>query len=399
MSKQPTFQPTVEALESRDLLAAGVFAYVQNSNLIIEGTAGNDYLRVTQSAAKLSVYGTQIGVGSAKVASIDIASINKVIVNGYAGNDTIIVNTLTKDTVVNAGDGNDAIYGGLGNDVLNGGAGDDLIYGNAGDDRLIAGAVANERDTLVGNAGFDSYFHAFAADSPFVNGAAVSDIRQGEAPLCQTEAALAEAVQQGHNFVDDIQYLGGNTYNVKLYGNLSSQRVIYDGWTTDNDPVVNNTGEFWVVLEQRARLQALGIDTDAMTKRADWTAANNATGGKLFSISEAIAAYTGSSAVYSDIGSAKAQTLQAALARGDSILAQTRAASGTTADGIIGNHVYAVLGVYQEAGVWKVKLYNPWGTDRENGTTRDGANDGFITLTWTQFVSTANFRGYFTAKK
>ena len=405
MSKQPTtFRPTVEALESRDLLAAGILAYVQNSNLIIEGTVGNDYLSVTQSAGKLSVYGTQITVGSAKVASVDTSAISNVIVNAYAGNDTIIVNSLTEDTIVYGGDGNDSIYGGAGNDILDGGAGNDLIYGGAGNDRLIAGHAPNERDTLVGGAGFDSYFHPFAVGTPFVNGAAISDIRQGEAPLCQTEAALASAIQQGHNFVNDIQYLGSNAYNIKLYGSLQSQRVAYDGWTTDNDPVVNDSGEFWMVLEQRARLQALGVDTNTTTTSTAWANANNATGGKLFSIGEAIYGYTGYNSTYSDIKYANPQTLQSALTRGDAVIAQSRAVAGSvSADGIIGNHAYSVLGVYQESGVWKVKLYNPWGKDRDNGATLDNTgaavNDGFITLTWSQFVSTANFKGFFVTKK
>ena len=73
---------------------------------------------------------------------------------------------------------------------------------------------------------------------------------------------------------------------------------------------------------------------------------------------------------------------------------------------IIGNHAYAVLAVYYDAGVWKVRLYNPWGMDRDNGGTIDAhdkskpaANDGVITLSWSQFTNTNNFKGYFAAAK
>ena len=62
MSMQPTYRPLLEQLESRDLLAAGITASVINNNLIVDGTTGNDYISVTQSAGKLSVYGTHINV-------------------------------------------------------------------------------------------------------------------------------------------------------------------------------------------------------------------------------------------------------------------------------------------------------------------------------------------------
>ena len=80
--------------------------------------------------------------------------------------------------------------------------------------------------------------------------------------------------------------------------------------------------------------------------------------------------------------------------------------SYTSPDGVIGNHVYAVLAVFNDAGTWKVRLYNPWGTDRGTTTTIDAvdksapaANDGVITLTWQQFTNGANFKGFFVAAR
>ena len=405
MSMQPTYRPLLESLENRELLTAGILAYVQNSNLIVEGTTGNDYISVTQNAGRLSVYGAQIAVGNSKVDSIDAGGIAKVYINGYVGNDALIASSLSKDVIVNGGDGNDAIYGGAGNDILFGGAGDDLIYGGAGNDRILGGVTTGEHDTLIGGSGFDSYYHPFSANTPFANGQAVSDIRQGEAPLCQTLAALAEAVQQNHAFTNDIHYLGNNTYDVKLYGNLKAQSVKFDGWTNDSDPLSAN-GEFWTVLLQRARLQAFGIDPTVEHSRSEWTTLDQNTNGRLFSIGEALYAFTGSVSSYNFINSANPQTLQASLMRGDYIVAQSRTGSGASADGIIGNHAYAVLAVYSEAGVWKIRLFNPWGTDRENGSTLDSldkskpaANDGVIPLTWQQFTNSANFKGYFVAGK
>jgi hypothetical protein len=393
-------------LESRELLATGINAYVQYDNLVVEGTVGNDYINVTQADGKISVYGTPITSGTSKVPSVSASSISRVIINSYAGNDVIIESTLTKDSIVTAGTGNDMIYGGSGNDILDGGAGDDMIYGDAGNDRIIAGVSTSEHDTLYGGGGFDWFYRPFNATVPIVNGATFSDVRQGEAPLCQTAAAIAEAAKQGHNFANDIHPYTGNLFDVKLYGNVQSQRVYFDGWTNDQDLVPVASGEFWTVLLQRARLQALGLDPTREYSKSDWDAANTKLGGRLYSISEALYHFTGSYANATSASALNPQTLATAVSHGNSIVAQSQTSTYVSADGIIGNHVYAVLNVYYEAGMWKVKLYNPWGMDRENGTTMDSldksataSNDGIITLSWQQFTSSANFKSVYQAVK
>jgi len=406
MSLQPTIRPSLEPLETRELPAAGILAYMQGSYLVVNGTAGADYLSVTQSAGRLSVYGTQITVGAAKVSSIDASKIAHVIIQGYAGDDTIIGSTLTKDLMAIGGAGNDAIYGGAGNDYLDGGAGNDLIYGGAGNDRLLAGVLPSENDSLLGGTGVNWFHHPYAASTPVVNGAAAGDVRQGEAPVCQTVAALAAAAHQRYDFSKNIRYLGYNVYEVKLFGNLTTQKVRFDGWTSDPDPRMTG-GEFWQVLMQRARLQALGIDPTREYTRAEWDAWNTRTAGRLYSIGDAILNFTGSAASYKAIGTANALTMQAALAHGDYLVAQSAGSSGTISSaGIIGNHAYAVTSVYNDAGVWKVRLYNPWGMDRTDRVmldvldrTRPAADDGFITLSWAQFISTSNFKAYYHAIK
>lgn len=405
MASPLSYRPVVEQLESRELLAAGIHANVVNQNLVIDGSSANDYLSVTQSSGKLSVYGANITVDGRSVASIDVGTVSKVFLNGYAGNDTMIATSLTKDVVMVGAEGNDSLYGGSGNDLLNGGAGDDLIYGGAGNDRMISGVGTAERDTLFTGTGIDSIWRPFSPTVPIVNGAVADDIQQGDAPLCQTVAALAAAAKQGHNFANDIRSLGNNWYEVKLYGNLSTQRVYFDGWTTSVDPGASK-GEFWMILMQRARLQALGIDPTRERTRTEWNTLNQQLNGRLFSIGEAIYHFTGATSTYNYISAANPQVLQTALARGNYLVAQSYASSVyVSANGIISNHAYVVTSIYLEAGVWKVRLYNPWGMDRENGGTIDSANrsapaanDGNITLTWAQFTNSANFKGFFLAK-
>lgn len=404
MSSQPTFRPQVEPLESRNLMA--VTAKILFNNLFIDGSSGNDYINVTQADGRISVYGTQVTNGVYKTSSVSASIVSRVFVNGYAGNDTIILSTLYKDTVVTAGIGNDMVYGGSANDYLDGGTGDDMLFGGAGNDRLLAGTSTYERNTLLGGTGFDWFYRPFSTSTMFVNGAAYTDVRQGEAPLCQTAAAIAEASRQGHYFVGDIRQYSSTKFDVKLYGNLSTQRVFFDGWTNDQDLVPVAPGEFWTILLQRARLQALRLDPYKENSKASWDYANQLLGGRLYSISEAIYNFTGSYPAFNEMTGANPQTLATAISKGSYIIAQSPNSGFISGDGIIRNHAYAVLNVYLDGSTWKVRLYNPWGMDRETGATIDSldkyapaANDGIITLTWSQFTNANNFRGFYTAVK
>lgn len=74
-----------------------------------------------------------IGVGPGIPMSTPIHLVNAV---GFAGNDTIIVNSNT-DTVIHAGAGNDDVRGGAGNEHIYGGSGDDTLNGNAGNDLFL----------------------------------------------------------------------------------------------------------------------------------------------------------------------------------------------------------------------------------------------------------------------
>lgn len=128
--------------------------------------------------------GTQdIGRGSITTQSIEGAEgseFNDVITgNGQAN----IISGFVGDDVINAGGGDDTIYGDqavrevgetlgnyeydtdpayVGNDTLNGGAGDDLIYGNAANDTIDGGAGL---DTVIGGAGADFIVGGGGADT------------------------------------------------------------------------------------------------------------------------------------------------------------------------------------------------------------------------------------------
>ncbi len=66
--------------------------------------------------------------------------------------------------------------------------------------------------------------------------------------------------------------------------------------------------------------------------------------------------------------------------------------------GVLGSTTYIVRRLYTDSkGKQWVELYNPWGTDTGSGKLVDNAadaqkaDDGIITLAWSDFRSSSNF--------
>ncbi len=96
--------------------------------------------------------------------------------------------SLDGDDVINAGDGNDRVFGGGGNDTIDGGQGQDRLFGGDGDDTLNGGdgddRVFGEDgdDTLVGGPGNDRLRGGEGDDLFTFAQAGNHDIRGGEDP-------------------------------------------------------------------------------------------------------------------------------------------------------------------------------------------------------------------------
>lgn len=162
-----------EEKESNNLVfsdEADIKMLTADSQLVINGTSGNDLIKVS-NGARITVQVND------EVTTYDPWMVNSVAIYGGAGNDRIYVASGVKaadqtpmDFFINAGaghdlvraaDGADTIAGGSGKDWLYGGGGNDLIRGEgsadyldgqAGDDLLFGG---DWRDTLVGGTGAD----------------------------------------------------------------------------------------------------------------------------------------------------------------------------------------------------------------------------------------------------
>jgi len=128
-------------------IGGGVYAQDLGSppNLVIHGTAGNDYLA--------GGAGNDVMRG---LAGDDF-------INGGLGNDSI------------SGDaGNDMVFGGEGHDHINGNDGDDLLRGNAGNDSIWG---SNGNDIVEGSEGDDRVEGGAGQD--FVSGGAGNDTVRG----------------------------------------------------------------------------------------------------------------------------------------------------------------------------------------------------------------------------
>ena len=140
---------------------------------IIRGNAGNDRL-VNVSAADLTLYDF-----NARVASIEeldgnnakIVGNSDVNVLDFRLSDEPLLAKLTRVAMIDAGDGNDTIYGSDEVDSIVGGGGDDVLYGFGAADSLDGG---DGDDTLSGGLGADTLL-AGAGDDMFLVKASEGD--------------------------------------------------------------------------------------------------------------------------------------------------------------------------------------------------------------------------------
>jgi Ca2+-binding RTX toxin-like protein len=171
-----TARSVVEALEGRRLLAAtpspiGISPTQRPvvelfQTLTVDGTSGNDNITVTGSGFSFTV--TKNGV---QTFTPVFGRINRIVVNGLDGSDTITLVNVSTPATINGGNGNDRIVGGSGddtldggggNDYLSGGDGNDTIWGHTGSDYLLGG---NGNDGMAGEDGNDTLDGGLGADN------------------------------------------------------------------------------------------------------------------------------------------------------------------------------------------------------------------------------------------
>ena len=172
MPRQPVFFPSsFEPLERRRLMAATL----QDGVLFVMGRPFSEDFLIREEVSTQS--GENVIVVEIDAPFLDIPAthqefpakdVNSVVVRAGGGDDKVDMaiatyavpalagtGPLTKGTRVDAGAGNDTVYGGTARDLVLGGIGDDTVFGYNGNDWIDGG---RGKDNLRGGGGNDTVF-------------------------------------------------------------------------------------------------------------------------------------------------------------------------------------------------------------------------------------------------
>ena len=206
------------------LLSGSGLAFVENGELRVRTTTSADAIDVSQAGdvIRVVVDGTELGEFVA----------DRITIEALQGNDTIIVHpSVTLETNIYAGPGDDTVFGGSGSDNIFGAQGDDVIFGRGGDDYLVGAAGSNEihgQDgadviyggqfgTVFGGNGDDCLFGWNFADH-IVGGAGDDRIFSGDGDDV-VEGGLGNDVLRSESG-DDIVHGGAGDDNIRgSFGN------------------------------------------------------------------------------------------------------------------------------------------------------------------------------------
>jgi hypothetical protein len=397
----------VEPLEDRSLPSAGVAANLRNGVLSVIDTNRSDTIVVRQTGA----HAVTLDAGGRRLVFVGVQGVS---VNGRGGNDYIAMDTRAAQAAGAAplgatligGAGTDVLVGGGGNDSLVAGPGNDSLYGGAGNDTLVGGAGHDYLDggagnnTFVGGTGFTVYHDSFG-DVLGGHHTRAADVQQGRSGTCVVLASVAAVASSGVDLAGRIQQVGANLYSVPLYRPGTGwvrQTVYFDGTWTDNDPMLANPDDVWVLIYQRAYLQEMGVNWRD-PNQGQWAARY---GDRFMRADSALVALTGA-AVWHDgangLSHSDLNELTAAVGKRAAIaltkevgLVSPSAArlptialtkdTNLSAFGLVEGHAYTVLGVTTGVGGPRVVLRNPWGSA---GPVPQRADDGVITVAWDVF--------------
>jgi len=387
-------RPAIEALEARVVLTSTL----ANGILTVNGSEASDSIDINPITWGDTPYVRVIENG--QVTDFLASQVRRVRVYGNGGDDQISHNIGSLNAAIYGGDGRDLIYGDNGRDYLNGGAGNDTLHGWGGNDTLVGG---DGKDKLYGEDGYDRLSGGAGSDwldagSPAepaaggagydfdayrwaLNGARTGDINQELSGTCVFLASLAGVAHTGLiDLAHQITYLGHDTYAVRLFvaGAWQDVSVLFNGDVTHDaagvyDCLSNTSGEFWPLLYQRAYMLTIGYDP--------YSAASMATFDGEWDGNRALTEISGWASRTDPLDAFTApETLRGLLQDGYAI------------NSLYAGHEYAVVNVFQSAGRWYARLYNPWGHDQVHNPNihflPDGVNDGYLTVTWTNFTET-----------
>ena len=135
-------------------------ANVDAGVLAVGGGIGGDKIRVYGESGAVTVSVSDVAGGGQEFVQTYAADVDRVVIFGQAGDDSLSGEFAPVPVYIFGGDGNDKLTGGRHNDVLVGGGGDDKLMGLAGRDVLIGGLGA---DKILGDADDDILVGGYTA--------------------------------------------------------------------------------------------------------------------------------------------------------------------------------------------------------------------------------------------
>jgi Ca2+-binding RTX toxin-like protein len=162
----------VQLLPTAAAAADTVTARTAGRTLTVDGSGDDDIIWLFSPADDPTFITVAAGFEARTITTIRRQQINRIVVHGRAGNDTILVDetagsyvpfTDTIQTTIHGDEGNDYLQGGIGNETVRGGPGVDVIDARSG------------IDTISGNAGDDYILWTTSAASDQVDGGAGLD--------------------------------------------------------------------------------------------------------------------------------------------------------------------------------------------------------------------------------
>jgi hypothetical protein len=386
-SPRRTARLGLEPLEARDVPTA----VLNHGVLTVTGTDQADDIAIDRVALPDTLVVRVVENG--RETDFPSSQVRRVRVFGTGGDDRIADRAGGLNAVISGGDGRDDITGADGRDRLDGGPGNDTLHGGAGSDTLVGG---DGKDKLYGGAGYDylsggagsDWLDAGSRAEPAYGGAGydfnaqirMADINQEVPNTCVFLASLAGVAHTGLiNLARQISYAGEDRYTVRLFvaGAWRDVAVTFNGDLTADaagvyDCLSDREGEFWPLLYQRAYMLTIGYDPYSPASMAAFPGE-----------------WDGDRAL-AEISGWPSQTVPVDATLTPQALREL-IQDGYAVNGLSAGHEYAFTNVFRSNGTWYVRLYNPWGEDAVPPDPAvqplpDGADDGYLTVTWANFV-------------